>query len=141
MRYTPSGSAVTSFSVASNRKWRNQNGEQQEQTDWFRVSCWGNLAENANQYLTKGKQVYIRGREDIREYDDRDGNRRWNREVHAFDLQFLGGGQGGDSSGGNRQNQGYQNQGQQRQNQGGNQQRQQQPQDDDGWDDVDDLPF
>ena len=138
MRYTPGGTSVTSFSLASNRRYKTQDGEQREETTWFRVSCWRGLADVANNYLNKGSQVYIEGRMQVREYQRNDGTVAFSLDVTASEMQLLGSQQ---QQGGGQQ-QGYQNQGQQRQ-QGGNQQRQQQqqPQDDDGWDDVDDLPF
>ena len=149
MRYTPSGQAVTSFSVASNRKWRDGNGEQQEATSWFNVSCWGAMAESANQYLERGRQVYVEGRMEVRQYEDRNGDIRFSVEVTARELQFLGGGgsQGGerDYDGGNRQQNASNRpsgdrQGQQ--SQGNRRQQQAPPQEDPGgWDDVDDLPF
>ena len=62
LRYTPSGQAVTNFSVATNRTWTDNNGNQQKETVWFRVSTWGKLAEVCNQYLSKGRQVMVEGR-------------------------------------------------------------------------------
>ena len=62
MRYTPNGQSVTSFSVASNRKYTTATGERREETEWFNVSAWGKLGETCNQYLTKGSQVYVEGR-------------------------------------------------------------------------------
>lgn len=156
MRYTPSGQSVTNFNVASNRRWRDRDGNQQEVTDWIRVAVWGAQAEACSQYLARGSQVYIRGRLEARLYDDRNGETRVSLDVTAFDVQFLGGGQQQDGGGQQRQqqSQGQRQQGgnQQRQ-QGGQrqQQRQQQPPpeedsyyDDDGdggWNDADDLPF
>lgn len=90
MRYTPSGSAVTSFSVAVSRRYRTQDGEDREETEWFNVSCWNKLAEIANQYLSKGRQVYIEGRLSSRMYDDRNGEKRVSLDVRASELQMLG---------------------------------------------------
>lgn len=91
LRYTPSGTAVCDFSMAtSERKGRRDGGEGEEITTWFRVSLWGKQAELANQYLTKGKQVYIEGRLSQREYTDRDGNKRTSLEVNGSDMQFIG---------------------------------------------------
>jgi len=101
MRYTPSGQPVTSFSVASNRKYTNNNGEAVKETTWFRISAWGKLAETCNQYLKKGRQVYIEGR--LTPDKETGGPRIWTRqdgiaaasfEVAASFVEFLGGGEG-----------------------------------------------
>lgn len=98
MRYTPSGSPVTNFTVAVNRKW-SRDGEQREETDWFRVSCWDRLAETANQYLQKGRQVYIEGRVRIHQWDDsQTGEKRASMEISASNLVLLG--QRGDDASG-----------------------------------------
>lgn len=88
MRYTPSGQSVTSFSIASSRKYTT-GGEQREETDWFNVSAWGRLADTCNQYLTKGQQVYVEGRLHLRSYDGRDGQTRWVNEITLTDMQLL----------------------------------------------------
>jgi single-strand DNA-binding protein len=91
MRYTPSGSPVTSFSVAVSRRYNTREGEAREETEWFRVSCWDRLAETANQYLQKGRQVYIEGRVKIHSWDDsQSGERRSQMEVTASNLVLLG---------------------------------------------------
>ena len=91
LRYTPSGTPVCDFSVAtSERRGKRDGGEGEEITTWFRVSMWGRQAEVANQYLQKGKQVYIEGRVSQREWTDRDGNKRTSLEVHGTDMQFIG---------------------------------------------------
>lgn len=90
LRYTPQGTAVCNFSVATTEKRKDKTGEMQDQTTWFRVSVWGRQAEVANQYLTKGKQVYIEGRLRQEEYTDKEGKVRASLEVMATDLQFLG---------------------------------------------------
>lgn len=90
MRYTPSGSAVTNFSLAVSRRYQGQDGEQREETEWFRVDCWNRLAEIANQYVTKGKQVYVEGRLRSRTYQDRNGETRVSLDVTATELQLLG---------------------------------------------------
>jgi single-strand DNA-binding protein len=90
LRYTPQGTAVCHFSVATTEKRKDRAGEAQEVTTWFRISLWGRQAELANQYLAKGRQVYLEGRLRQEEYTDRDGNRRTSLEVHASDIQFLG---------------------------------------------------
>ena len=91
MRYTPNGQAVTSFSVASSRRYTTTGGEQREETEWFNVSAWGKLGETCNQYLTKGQQVYIEGRMSSRTYEGRDGTTRVSLDVFLNDVQFLGG--------------------------------------------------
>ena len=88
MHYTPSGQSVTSFSVATNRKFTT-GGEQREETDWFNISAWGRLSELCNQYLTKGQQVYLEGRLHLRSYEGRDGQTRWVNEITLTDVQFL----------------------------------------------------
>lgn len=90
LRYTPQGTAVCNFSVATTEKRKDRAGEMQEVTTWFRISVWGRQAELANQYLAKGRQVYVEGRLRQEEYTDREGNRRTALEVSATDLQFLG---------------------------------------------------
>jgi len=94
MRYTPNGQAVTSFSVASNRKYTTASGERKEETEWFNVSAWGKLGETCNQWLTKGSQVYVEGRLHSRSYEGRDGQTRFVNEINLTDVQFLGRAQG-----------------------------------------------
>lgn len=91
LRYTPQGTAVASFSMASNEKRKDKEGTLQNVTTWFRVTLWGNMAENATKYLTKGRSVYIEGRLRMEEFTDRDGNLRHSLEVNATDMQFIGG--------------------------------------------------
>ncbi|HEX8638419.1 MAG TPA: single-stranded DNA-binding protein, partial [Pyrinomonadaceae bacterium] len=90
LRYTPQGTAVCSFSVATSEKKRDKGGDLQDVTTWFRVTLWGKQAETASKYLTKGKPVYIEGRLRIEEWTDRDGNNRQSLEVNATDMQFIG---------------------------------------------------
>jgi single-strand DNA-binding protein len=90
IRYTPQGTAVCNFTVATTEKRKDRGGEAQDVTTWFRIAAWGRQAEVANQYLTKGKQVYVEGRLRQEEYTDRDGARRQTLEVTATDIQFLG---------------------------------------------------
>ncbi|HEV2198642.1 MAG TPA: single-stranded DNA-binding protein [Bryobacteraceae bacterium] len=93
--YTPSQVAVTKFSVATSRRWKDQQtGEWKEETDWTRVVLW--RGENVAPYLTKGKQVYVEGRLQTRSYDDKDGKKVWATEVVADEVILLGGrGEGG----------------------------------------------
>ena len=99
MRYVPSGQAVTSFSVATNRRYTTADGERHDETEWFRISAWGRLAETCNQFLTKGRQVYVEGRLRSRTYETRDGQTRFVNEITANDVRFLGQGSGGESQG------------------------------------------
>jgi single-strand DNA-binding protein len=101
LRYTPSGTAVCTFSLATTDRFKNKQGEQQERTEWHNIVVWAGLAEICGKYLTKGKQVYIEGRIQNRSYDDRDGNKRYITEIVANEMQMLSraGDQGG---GGNR---------------------------------------
>jgi len=92
MRYTPNGQGVTSFSIASSRRYTTSGGETREETEWFNVSAWGRLAETCNQFLAKGRQVYVEGRLRSRSYEGRDGQTRFVNEINVTDVQFLGGG-------------------------------------------------
>ena len=97
-KFTPSGIAKTNFSVATSRRWKDQQtGEWKEETDWHNIILW--RSENLANYLTKGKQVYVEGRLNTRSYDDKDGNKKWITEVVADDVLLLGG-RGSDSAGG-----------------------------------------
>jgi len=90
LRYTPSGTAVATFSLATSERYKDRNGEQQEKTEWHNIVAWRNLAEICGKYLHKGKQVYIEGKIQTRSYEDRDGNRRYMTEVVADQMQMLG---------------------------------------------------
>jgi single-strand DNA-binding protein len=99
MRYLPSGSAVTNFSVAVSRRWKSRDGEDREETEWFNINCFDRLAEIANEYLAKGRQVYVEGRLRTRSWEDQQtGEKKYRTEVVATDLQMLG--QRGDAAGG-----------------------------------------
>lgn len=101
LKYTPTGTAVCKFSIATTERKKNAVGDSEEITTWFRVTVWNKLAEIANEYLSKGKQVYVEGRLRITEYVDKEGNKRFSAEVTAMDLQFLSKkDEGGDSSAG-----------------------------------------
>ncbi len=97
MRYTPNGQGVTSFSIASSRKYTTSSGEQKEETEWFNCSAFGKLADTCNQYLTKGKQIYVEGRLSSRTYQTQSGETRHSNDINVTDVQFLG--QRGDSGG------------------------------------------
>ncbi len=90
LRHTPSGVAVASFNIATTEQWTSKTGERNERTEWHRIVAWGRLAEICNEYLTKGRQVYIEGRIQTRQWEDRDGNRRYTTEIVAQTLQMLG---------------------------------------------------
>ncbi len=90
LRYTPQGTPVCTFSVATTERRKSASGEPEEITTWFRVSAWNRLAELANEYLAKGQQVYVEGRLRTGEYTDRDGRPRTTLEVTATELHFLG---------------------------------------------------
>ena len=97
MRYTPSGVPVTSFNISTSRKWTNANGEQQEKTTWFRVTCWRKTAELAAQYLQKGRLVLVEGDIEASAWTDKEGNARASLELTATSVKFLGGrGEGGE---------------------------------------------
>jgi len=90
MRYTPNGKAVTSFTVATNHRYNTASGETREETDWFRISAWGKQGEMCNQYLSKGRQVYVEGRLHARNWEAQDGQMRTSLEVTADRVLFLG---------------------------------------------------
>jgi single-strand DNA-binding protein len=92
LRYTPQGTPVCSFSMATNERRKDKSGEMQDLTTWFKVTLWNRQAETAAQYLQKGRPVYIEGRLRVEEYTDRDGKQRHSLEVNATDMQFIGGG-------------------------------------------------
>ena len=100
LRYTPSGQPVASFSLATSERWNDKNGQRQERTEWHNIVAWGKLAELSNQYLKKGRSAYIEGRINTRSWDDKDGNKKYRTEIVATQIQFLSGGQGGESSAG-----------------------------------------
>jgi single-strand DNA-binding protein len=90
LRYTPQGTPVCDFSIASTERRKDKSGEFQDHTTWFRVSLFGRQAEVASQYLSKGRQVYVEGSLTQREYTDKEGNARTSLDVRGSDLQFIG---------------------------------------------------
>ena len=90
MRYTPSGRPVTTFSVATTRSWHSSDGERHEDTEWFNVVAWSNLAEICKNYLHKGQQVYVEGRLQTRRWEDSDGNKHFAIELVAREMIMLG---------------------------------------------------
>jgi len=92
VRSTPSGRPVATFSLATNRKWKDQSGNRQEQTEWHNIVCWGRQAEVAGQYLTKGKQIYVEGRLQTRSWEDKQsGEKKYRTEIVCDNFQMLGG--------------------------------------------------
>ena len=98
LRYTPGGSAVATLNMATTEVWNDKQGQKQEKTEWHRVILWGKQAESLQEYLTKGKQIYVEGRLQTRQWDDKDGNKRYTTEIKADRITLLGGG-GGRSGG------------------------------------------
>ena len=111
LRYTPSGTAVATFSLATTERYKDRDGNRQERTDWHNIVAWRQLAEICGKYLHKGKQIYIEGKIQTRSYEDRDGNKRYITEIVADQMQMLGSrddsqGGGGYGGGGQSYNQG-----------------------------------
>ena len=90
LRYTQGGQSVCNFSIATSENWTDKSGEKQERTEWHRVVVWGKPAENAAQYLTKGRSVYVEGRIQTNEWEDKEGNKRETKEIVAQSVQYLG---------------------------------------------------
>lgn len=92
VRSTPSGQPVATFSLATNRQWRDKNGEKQEKTEWHNIKVWGKQAEIAGRYLTRGKTIYLEGRIETRSYDDKKtGEKRYFTEIVCENFQMIGG--------------------------------------------------
>ena len=100
IRYTQQGTAVANFSLATTNRFKNRSGEMEERTEWHRVVAWDKLAEICGQYLAKGRQVYIEGRLQTRDWEDKDGNKRSTTEVVAQTMQMLGRREGQPGGGG-----------------------------------------
>lgn len=94
LRYTPQGTPVCTFSVATNERRKDRAGEQQDVTTWFRITVWGKQAETTSKYLTKGRSVYVEGRLHVEEWTDKEGKPRHTLEVNASDVQFIDSGSG-----------------------------------------------
>jgi len=99
LRYTPGGAAVSTLNLATTEVWNDRSNQRQEKTEWHRVILWGKQAESLQEYLTKGKQIYIEGRLQTRQWDDKDGNKRYTTEIKADRVTLLGGGGGGGRGG------------------------------------------
>jgi len=93
LRYTNSGDAVCTLSIATNRSWKDKDGKLQTRTQWHRVVVWGKQAESCKQYLSKGRQVFVEGELQTRKYLAGDNSPRFITEVRATQVKFLGGGQ------------------------------------------------
>lgn len=91
LKYTPSGTAVANFSLATTESWNDKSGQKQERTEWHRIVVWGKLAELCNQYLSKGRQAFVEGALQTRAWEGKDGNKRYTTEINARTVQFLGG--------------------------------------------------
>jgi single-strand DNA-binding protein len=100
LRYTQSGQAVANFTLATTERFSNRDGDRQERTEWHRIVAWGRTAELCAQYLSKGRSVYIEGRLQTREWEDKEGQKRRTTEITAQTVQFLGGAGGGGAGGG-----------------------------------------
>ncbi|OQY04164.1 MAG: single-stranded DNA-binding protein [Desulfobacteraceae bacterium 4572_123] len=97
IRYTASGMAVANFTIATSEKWKDKtSGEMQERTEWHRIVAWGKLGEICGEYLAKGRQVYIEGRIQTRQWEDKDGNKRYTTEIVANEMKMLGSRDSGD---------------------------------------------
>jgi single-strand DNA-binding protein len=94
LKYTQAGQAVCNFSIATTEKWKGKDGQMQEKTEWHRIVAWGKTGELCSQYLSKGRPVYIEGRLQTRDWEDKDGNKRQTTEINANSVQFLGSGRG-----------------------------------------------
>jgi single-strand DNA-binding protein len=99
VRFTPGGQPVANFTLATSEQWTDKGGQRQERTEWHRVVAYDRLAEQARDYLSKGRQVYVEGRLQTRQWDDKDGNKRSTTEVIARQIVFLGSGGGGGARG------------------------------------------
>ena len=100
LRYTPGGAAVATLNMATTEVWNDKAGQKQEKTEWHRVVLWGKTAESLAEYLTKGKQIYVEGRLQTRQWDDKDGNKRYTTEIRSDRVVLLSGGGGGGRGGG-----------------------------------------
>jgi len=109
LRYTPNGTAVANLSLATSESWKDQQGQQQERTEWHRLTMYRKLAEIAGEYLKKGSQIYVEGKLQTRKWQDQQGQDRYTTEIVVEEMQMLGGNTG--SKNGQRNNQGNYQQG------------------------------
>jgi single-strand DNA-binding protein len=91
MRSTQTGVSVMNFSIATNEKWTDKQGQKQEKTEWHRIVVWGRTAEVMNEYLTKGRTVYVEGKIETRQWEDKEGQTRYTTEIKAERVLLLGG--------------------------------------------------
>lgn len=94
LRYTTNGSPVANFNLATNEVWMDKDGKKQEKTEWHKVVVFGKLAETCQKYLTKGKQTYIEGKLQTRQWQDKDGQTKYSTEIQAVSVQFLSSNEG-----------------------------------------------
>ncbi|HKB75128.1 MAG TPA: single-stranded DNA-binding protein [Myxococcales bacterium] len=102
VRYTPGGQAVANFTIATNENWTDKSGQKQERTEWHRIVVWGKQAELCGEYLSKGRQVYLEGRLQTREWTNKEGAKQYTTEVVANQVVFLSGGERGQGRGASR---------------------------------------
>ncbi len=102
VRFTPGGQAVANFRIATSESWNDKNGQKQERTEWHRIVVWGKVAELCGEYLKKGRQCYVEGRLQTREWTDKEGKKNFTTEVVANQVVFLGGRDGGGGGGAGR---------------------------------------
>jgi single-strand DNA-binding protein len=102
VRFTPGGQAVANFRIATSESWKDKDGQKQERTEWHRIVVWGKMGELCGEYLKKGRQVYIEGRLQTREWSDKEGKKNYTTEVVASNVCFLGGQEGRRMEGGGR---------------------------------------
>lgn len=108
VRYTSGGTAVANFRIATTEVWNSKDGERQERTEWHRIVVWGKQGENCGAYLRKGRSVHVEGRIQTREWEDREGQKRYTTEIVADRVTFLGSrGEGGGGGGGGYSEGGY----------------------------------
>jgi len=98
MRYTPGGLGIANFNIATSETWNNKEGAKETRTEWHRIVAFGKLAEICGEYLSKGKQVYIEGRIQTRDWEDKDGNKRYTTEIVANQMLMLGSRDAGDAA-------------------------------------------
>jgi len=91
VRYTPNGTAVANFSLATSERWTDNSGDKKERTEWHRIVAFGKLGEICGEYLSKGRQVYIEGRIQTRDWEDKEGVKRYTTEIVANQMLMLGG--------------------------------------------------
>lgn len=98
VKFTPGGIAVATINMATTEQWTDKQGQRQEKTEWHRVVLWGKIAESLQQYLVKGKQIYVEGKLQTNQWEDKDGNKRYTTQVKADRITLLGGNAGGRSN-------------------------------------------